>query len=302
MGGDMNEMAMPRPVDRAPIAFRIFRSMQARGLPGGYKLERRFLEAGLLNVVVETAIGSTERVFVPIGHRRYDPDRMMSYEQEVIDRLVSRITSCGLATVVVDCGADIGFVGGRLSARSSLVEEIVFVEPSTDALPYLHRSAETLTCKTMVAPVAVGREPGRGSLQRPDYDVGDEGRFVDLDDVGGDVVVRTVDQLLGDAELAHLVLKVDVEGLEHDVVAGAAASLRRAASVTVVFEANRNVIARTGIDPVVVVEALSEARGPAGELSVIEAPSLALDTQSPLAPQLPFDPDVANLCYISDRA
>jgi len=281
-----------------PFYFNIARWMQQRDIRGGHKLERYLGQFGFLNQVVECRPGDSERIYIPIGARRYDPDTILNYEPELIDFLFDRIESISQPATLLDCGADIGIIGALLASRTNKLKRIVYVEPSTDAHEYLEKSAQSLSCETRVVKAAVGLKSGRGSLTRPEYDTADTGRFVDLSEEG-DVDIYSSDDILADHDLDHLILKIDVEGLEHDVVIGATESLKRCANYTVVFEANYAVIERTGVDPVKVLEALNSII-PGGQLLVLEDPELRLDLSREILPQLKIDRTVVrNLAYSS---
>lgn len=281
-----------------PAYFNLARWMQKKHIHGGYKLERYLTQFGLLNQIVECNTGETERVYIPIGARRYDSGRILDYEPELIRFISERIASVAEPATLLDCGADVGVIGALLAPRSPYLQRIIYVEPSVDAYECLNKSAQSLNCETEIVKAAVGIRSGKGSLQRPDYDAVDTARYFDMSS-DGDLDILSADEILAKLELQHLVIKIDVEGLEYDVVVGATESIKRCKSYTVVFEVNRNVVARTGIDPVEVLNALKSIRAN-GELSVLEKPGFVLNEDRQLLPQLKLDPvDVYNLAYSS---
>jgi hypothetical protein len=102
-----------------------------------------------------------------------------------------------------------------------------------------------------------------------------------------DVPIRVV--RLDDIDVARgasCVIKIDVEGAEAAVVAGAARTIRQAGEVVVAFEAHSRIAERRGRDPIEVMQALIALR-PDFTFVVDTLPAREIDPDRRLFDQLP---------------
>lgn len=157
--------------------------------------------------------------------------RRKSYEPGLTGWLLAELER-GASGIFLDIGANIGWYSLQ-AARSGLVQRVVAIEPdaANHRLLQTNITRNALDDRIDAVACAVGAEPGMARLHR--YKASNLGRHSLLADhgLGGSwVPVQTLDRLLdqldlGDAPIAAA--KIDVEGYEPFVVAGAAQALRR---------------------------------------------------------------------------
>lgn len=133
--------------------------------------------------------------------------------------------------IVIDVGANLGWHSLH-AAKYDAVETVVAFEPDAFNAWLLERNLEINAIdKVIVEACAVGAEPGLARLYR--YKPSNKGRHSLLKDYGlGSrlVPVADVDSALSSLGLADrrvLLLKIDVEGYEPSVIAGAMRTLER---------------------------------------------------------------------------
>lgn len=157
------------------------------------------------------------------------------YEVDLLDYIrVITAPERGPGAVAIDIGANIG--NHSVYFGAFVAERVLAVEPNPTVLPILRRNIECNVANVRLFDCAVGESDARGRVVMPVNAVDNMGmaRIVTVD--GGDataIPVRTVDALV--AELASdgaaigrvLVMKIDVEGMELDVLKGARATLER---------------------------------------------------------------------------
>lgn len=124
-------------------------------------------------------------------------------------------------STVVDVGAHVGQYTLLAAKRAS---RVVAFEPRSETRARLERNVSASGFENVeVLPFAVGREDGEVQLAEPE--AGNSGTAAVVAAGGRPVPIRTLDSVLGDARVD--VLKIDVEGLEGDVLSGAEALVRR---------------------------------------------------------------------------
>ena len=153
------------------------------------------------------------------------------YEASMLAAVAHLLRPGGL---VVDVGANIG--NHTVFFAAVLDQQVIAVEPNPAALPTLRANVELngLGQKVEVIAVAAGASAGRGKVA--DVDPANLGRASVICDTQGDVDVATVDELVGDRRVD--LLKVDVEGMECDVLRGARGTIERCRPVLLVEAAN----------------------------------------------------------------
>jgi FkbM family methyltransferase len=134
--------------------------------------------------------------------------------------------------VFVDVGANVGtysMLAGKVCGA-----RVIAIEPSSDALPFLHRNirANGIEPLVTVRNLALSRAPGKvafshgqGTMNRIVLDPATDCETVEAD---------TMDNVL--AGTSPTMLKIDVEGFQLDVLAGAAATLRSETLQVVICE------------------------------------------------------------------
>jgi FkbM family methyltransferase len=127
--------------------------------------------------------------------------------------------------VVVEAGANIGALTVPIARQVGPAGRVVAYEPQAVLAALLTRNlAANGLVHAEVRRAALGAQPGTAHVPRIDYRAGGNFGGVALGDAGDAVPVETIDGLA----LARLdFLKIDVEGMEIEVLAGGATTIRR---------------------------------------------------------------------------
>lgn len=122
--------------------------------------------------------------------------------------------------VIVDVGANIG--NHTVFLAEFLGRPVVAFEPNPDVLFLLQRNLEVNDARVRVVEKGLGAKPGRGTAV-----VVDEANVgtARLDTSGGDLEIVTLDAELCGEQVA--LIKVDVEGMELQVLQGAVETLKQ---------------------------------------------------------------------------
>lgn len=266
-----------------PLAFRLARALIRHETPGAWKLMGGLKWLGLLDRVATLELGGGVSLDAPLWRsgNQWDTPDLLAYDPPLIDDLAEAAQTLPQPLVFIDCGADVGEVSVLLAARVRLDRLIAF-EPNAEAFLFLRQNMARLPVGEAHR-AAVADFLGRGELRSPAHDPRDHARFVIQADPG-DFPVVTIDSL-GLAGDGGLLLKIDVEGGELAVLHGAAASLHAAAGFAVSFEAQRDQVARVGIEPMEVVRFL-EAIRPC-EVTVSDLPGFRPRRDRPFFAQIP---------------
>lgn len=138
------------------------------------------------------------------------------YERDLLND-VRRRAPRGTA---IDIGAHIGNHSLWFAAVCGM--RVVALEPNPRSFAQLHRNVDLNALDVTIIPAAVGGTLGRARLEEPNP--GNSGMSYTVSDAAGGIPVVTVDSLgLDDVAL----IKIDVEGQELDILAGAAETLKR---------------------------------------------------------------------------
>ena len=191
-------------------------------LPGKAALARRLLRDRLsaCNVDITTRHGLTLRVpslAEPIAFHLYING---VYEPELLQFLQTHLPDDG---VFVDVGANIGSFAITL-AKLRPRARIIAIEPSPAVLPYLrHNIAHNGTSNVELLDVAAYSSTATLDFYVPPashFGMGSIGAQFDVAPVR--VAARALDDILRERAVAHVdVMKIDAEGAEADVLAGA---------------------------------------------------------------------------------
>lgn len=134
--------------------------------------------------------------------------------------------------VFFDVGANVGYYTLLASARVGARGRVVAFEPLVRNLSFLHRHlALNGATNVTVLPFACSAEAGYGTFQEgADVATGhlDAGGGGGAGGAGAPVHLVTLDGAVKLLGVAPTVIKIDVEGAEHDVLRGAAETLRTA--------------------------------------------------------------------------
>ncbi len=145
---------------------------------------------------------------------------------------VRRLATPGMR--MIDIGANLGFYALSAAAAAGGDADILAIEPTPEVAALLRRSiAANRFSRIEVAELAVGDRNGTIALHR---NGSNELNSIGTGDVPGDVVLRRLDDVVAAHGIETCdVLKIDVEGAESRVVAGAARFLA-SASPLIMFE------------------------------------------------------------------
>lgn len=129
-------------------------------------------------------------------------------------------------SVVIDIGAHIGTFAVPIAGE---VKQVIAFEPSTEAFPLLSRNVHAHAGKIRLVNAALGKEKGSGTLVvRSATNAGANTLLP-----GGDILVTTLDQEVSAADF----IKIDVEGMEWEVLRGSEKLIEKSRPI-VVFEVN----------------------------------------------------------------
>lgn len=187
--------------------------------------------------------------------------RRRAYEPRLTDWLLARLQGGG-AGLFVDVGANIGWFALQ-ATRCARVQQVLAVEPDVVNHGLLRRNIEANGLTERVLPVAcaLGDAPGLARLSvYKDANLGKHSLVVDHGHGGSWVPVLPLDGLLeslGMSDRPLAALKVDVEGFEPRVFAGATGALSRCASVLV--ELSPDLSRAGGLEVATVLDRLQDA-------------------------------------------
>lgn len=283
-GFDQREVAHAK-VAEVPWFFRLGRFLARRHIRGGFRLISEARRWGLLDRLAVYTLGGIE-LRVPLWRpcNEWDELDVQAYEAPFMSALREAIHKLPVGTTLIDCGADIGTVTAHLVGSCPNITRVIAFEPNATAYKLLAENLDAMPIHGSARYAAVGAFSDRGRLVPDREDPSAHAMYVERCD-DGPLDVEAIDALELPAGGA-VVLKVDVEGSEPSVIAGAMRTIRDARAVVVAFEAHPRVSRRTGEDPIMMMRALRALR-PDFEFSIDKAPQLAVRLDRPLFEQLP---------------
>jgi FkbM family methyltransferase len=150
-------------------------------------------------------------------------------------------------SVFADVGANLGLYTLWAARCVGAEGRVHAFEPMPEVRECLRRNLELnrFSCVEIVGS-AVGAEPGQVTLNRVEGGSGRTSRYVDAAAGSLDVPVITLDGYFRDRPPPGL-LKIDVEGMELQVLLGSRRLLASAAAPVVVFEAGTDLLAAAGV-------------------------------------------------------
>lgn len=183
------------------------------------------------------------------------------YEREEIDFFCRHVEA---GTTFVDVGANVGLYSALAARRLGPQGRILAIEPDPDALPWLERTLAANggpeAPRIDVFAGAAADAPGALTLHRNPDNRGDNRIYADpLCAAPVTVAADTLDALAAahGIEAVHL-LKIDVQGAEPRVVAGARDLLRRSADCVLVSEFWPEGMRACGGDPAAYLQSLDD--------------------------------------------
>jgi FkbM family methyltransferase len=294
----MDEVFDSRTVAHAKVAevpwfFRLGRFLAKHRLPGGYRLISEARRWGLLDRLALYSLNGIE-LRVPLWRpcNEWDADDVHGYEAPFMAALRAATRSLPQQTTLIDCGADIGTVTAHLVSSCRNISRAIAFEPNAAAYKILAENLDAMPIQTSARYAAVGAFSGRGRLVSDQDDPSAHAMYIEPCETGP-VEVESIDGL----DLppgGGCVIKIDVEGAEASVIAGAMRTIRDASAVVVAFEAHPRVARRTGEDPIMMLRALRALR-PDFVFTVDKAPRLSVRLDAPLFEQIPPTARVFNV-------
>lgn len=235
---------------------RVARAARAAGLGGALRLARNGVDSTLLRAGVPVlrarAEGTQLRGF--LRHRSFLAGIDRGDYEPTLRNLI--LESAGPGTLFVDAGAHVGFYS-LLAAHAGA--DVVAIEPDPYNLAALRRNLRGTRAEVLGAAVsdAVGAAAFHLSSSTTGSSLVDRGDIEMTKSVP--VETTTVDAIVDGRAFDVLVLKVDVEGAEPAVLAGARGALRNAARAVVIAEVHPNALAANGAGPDDVIGPLRDA-------------------------------------------
>jgi FkbM family methyltransferase len=149
--------------------------------------------------------------------------------------------------VVIDVGANVGYVTSIAAVRAGRSGRVVAVEPHPAVFELLSANVESWSARPAIAPVELHRlalsdRAGQGTIVAgPLFDrnmglaaLSEDGTATEAGQQSHQVEVRRLDELAGQTSVG--LLKVDVEGHEAEVLGGATSLLERRLVRDIIFE------------------------------------------------------------------
>jgi FkbM family methyltransferase len=164
-------------------------------------------------------------------------------------KVVRRTLRAGMC--VVDVGANVGYFSVLASRLVGPTGRVLAFEPSPSAAGRLRRTVEANRLSNVrVEQIGLGAEVGEATLFDPLPDNHTPTLLGESGTPGVKVSVRTLDECLTDWDVGRVdLLKVDVEGFEPAVLAGAAGALAAGRVGSILCEFNAHWLARAGESP-----------------------------------------------------
>jgi len=174
-------------------------------------------------IQIQTAYGmffidsqSDEKMAVAMRQKVYLNENLLAVTRQFVNK----------KSMVIDIGAHIGTFAIPIAAK---IEEVIAFEPSPEAAALLARNARENNVELEIIAKALGSKKGSGTLFVRNTSNAGANTLV----AGGDIPVTTLDD-----EVAHAdFIKIDVEGMELEVLHGGTRLIERARPV-VLFEVN----------------------------------------------------------------
>ncbi len=255
--GAKRQSPILKTVTRAPLLFRLAKTMTRWRIRGGSRLVSILEQLGILDVVVQYQLGRDVNFSVPLfrADTCWDRREIEAYETQLIDSFC-RLLEPLCDVVLFDCGADIGTFSALVCSHTSRVARVIAFEPNPDVSAFLKRNLSQLNVPAEAITKAVGCCSGTGRLEIPDYDQSDFARFLVPGD--GSLEVVTLDSL--SVRGGDVAIKIDVEGGELEVLKGAVETIKSARECVISVEAHPRVAMRTKRDPVEYLRFLQSLR------------------------------------------
>ncbi len=142
--------------------------------------------------------------------RTHDLGQLVSFEEVFVERTYELGQIPFSPSVIIDCGAHVGYFSALAGATHAAVPLVVF-EPNPDNLPSLRRNLAPLADRAVIHEAAVSSWDGTSSFAA---DWSNTGRMNVPGVSSVEIQVRDLASYLPRDPAARLLLKIDIEGEE----------------------------------------------------------------------------------------
>jgi FkbM family methyltransferase len=187
-----------------------------------------------------------------------------NYYLEEFSPFCAILNSLGKPFTFIDLGADIGTVSSLVASRCENLHNVFAFEPNPNSFSILEHNLSSFNIASDAYNLAVSDFNGKASLQANLNQVNDhEGHIVQS--ALGETSVVSLDDWFEKRSMAKLletlVVKIDVEGQEQQVIAGAKTLLSDAETVVLLLEIHPEVLQATHTTPENLFEEAEKVRG-----------------------------------------
>jgi len=272
-----------------PLLFKLVHSAINKNIKGGWRALSILQKTLFKDTVVAHEFDGIKPVtlYAPIFRPESSQPRMSfdCYDNFVASDMVKLLDARKIIKPIwlVDAGADIGMVSAQMIRQVKGLEQIYAFEPNETVRPFLKAMLESTDINHEVFDAAVGKHSTRGKLVSPSIDPSEHARYFQPAE-DGPIRMVSIDTLPSPIDKT-VILKIDVEGAEHDVILGARGFLEAADNFIVNYEAHPKVIARTGETPDMIFTLLNSIRP--CTLYLAGNPDLQFDMGKSITSQIP---------------
>jgi len=172
------------------------------------------------------------------GPENYYLDEILPFTQILNDQLES--------FDFIDLGADVGVVSSLVNKHCIALNNIIALEPNPTVFDVLQQNLLNISVKHLVFKNAISNFDGYGQFSFKSKQGSDhEGHLVN--NLTGKTKVTTLDSLIDNHNIVlakHLAIKIDVEGQEKAMFAGAKKTIQKADKVIILLELHPEVLKR----------------------------------------------------------
>ncbi len=224
--------------------------VQKYEIPGKYWLYRRFLARYGNRLIKHNLYG--KNFYVPWDQwcfwLDYGPE---NYYRKEIDPLIETINRENDRVTLFDLGADIGVVSALLVGNCPNIASLIAVEPNPISFEILNKNINKLKPKKALLNVAISDHQGSADLIFNQQLASDHEAYIQTS-ASGKTQVTTVDRIASQLDYPiseTIVLKVDVEGQEQKMFAGASDTISKASKVILFIELHPTTLSRENLTP-----------------------------------------------------